>query len=63
MIEFTDIRAFERPLSEDELRRVIAEVYAKSASMRPLHFTQVVDERLVNMVKTVMSILQFLKRG
>jgi len=63
IIEFNDLREFERPLSEDELRRVIAEVYGKSASLRPLHFTQVVDERLVNMVKTVMLILQFLKKG
>jgi predicted transcriptional regulator len=62
VIEFTDFRAFERPLSEDELRRVIAEVYGKSASMRPLHFTQVIDEKLVNTVKTVMLILQFLKK-
>ncbi len=63
VIEFFDLRAFERPLSEDELRRVIAEVYGKSASMRPLHFTQIIDEKLVSTIKTVMLILQFLKKG
>jgi len=63
VIEFTDFRAFERSLSEDELRRVLAEVYGKSASMRPLHFTQVIDEKLVNMVKIIMLVLQFMKEG
>ena len=61
VIEFTDFRAFERPLSEDEMRRVLAEVYGKSASLRPLHFTQVIDEKLVDTVKTIMLILQFMK--
>ena len=62
IIEFTGFRTFERPLSEDELRRVLAEVYGKSASLRPLHFTQVIDEKLVNMVKTIILILQFMKK-
>jgi hypothetical protein len=63
IIEFTDFRTFERPLSEDELRRILAEVYGKSASLRPLHFTQIIDEKLVNIVKTIMLILQFMKKN
>lgn len=62
IIEFSGFRTFERPLSEDELRRILAEVYGKSASLRPLHFTQVIDEKLVNMVKTIILILQFMKK-
>jgi predicted transcriptional regulator len=62
VIEFTDFRTFERPLSEDELRRILAEVYGKPASIRPLHFTQVVDEKLVYMVKIIMLVLHFMKK-
>jgi len=62
VIEFTDFRTFERPLSEDELRRVLGEVYGKSASIRPLHFTQIVDEKLVNMIKIIMLVIHFMKK-
>jgi predicted transcriptional regulator len=63
VIEFADFRPFERALSEDELRRVFGEVYGKSASMRPLHFTQIVDERLIDTIKTIMLVMYFIKNS
>jgi len=62
IIKFTDLRFFERPLSEDELRRVLGEAYGKSASMRPLHFTQVIDEKLIDMIKVIMLVMHLLKK-
>jgi hypothetical protein len=61
IIEFTDFRAFKRPLSEDEVRQILGEIYGKSASMRPLHFTQIIDSRLVDTIKTIMLVLQLTK--
>jgi len=61
IIEFTDFRVYERPLDEEEVRKVFLEVLGKSASMRPLHFTQIIDERLIDTIKTIMLILQLIE--
>lgn len=62
IIEFTDFRVYERPLNEEEVRRVFLEVLGKSASMRPLHFTQIIDEKLVDVIKIIILVLQFMKK-
>jgi len=61
-IEFTDFRVYERPLDEEEVRKVFLEVLGKSASMRPLHFTQIIDEKLVDVIKIILLVLQFMKK-
>lgn len=60
IIEFTDFRAYDRPLSEDEFRKVLGEMYGKRASNRPLQWTQIVDEKLVDAIKLINLLIDFL---
>ena len=62
IIEFTDLRVFKRPLSEDELRQIFGEILGKSASMRPLQYTQIVEERLVDTIKIILMVLRFMEK-
>lgn len=60
VIEFDDFRAYTRPLSEDELRKVLGEIYGKRASIRPVQWTQIVDEKFVYTIKLINLLLDFL---
>ena len=60
IIEFDDFRAYPRPLSEGEFRKVLGEIYGKKASIRPLQWTQIVDDKLVFTIRLINLLLDFL---